>query len=122
MPEIEFNSVSPIVPVQDLDVALDRYRKLGFDARGYEGPERYGFVDRGFVLIHLTEWAEHDPLRTAASVYLYVGDADALYAEWAALENLAGRLIEPHETPYGLREFAYVDPDGTLHRIGSRKI
>jgi len=40
MPEIEFNSVSPIVPVQDLDVALDRYRKLGFDARAYEGPER----------------------------------------------------------------------------------
>jgi hypothetical protein len=70
MPEIEFNSVSPIVPVQDLDVALDRYRKLGFDARGYEGPERYGFVDRGFVSIHLTEWAEHDPLRTAACVSL----------------------------------------------------
>jgi hypothetical protein len=122
VPEIAFNSVSPIVPVQDLDVALDRYRKLGFDARAYEGPERYGFVDRGSVSIHLTECAEHDPLRTAASVYIYVNDADALYAEWAALENLAGRLIEPHETPYGLREFAYIDPDGTLHRIGSREI
>ncbi len=122
VPGIEFNSVSPIVPVRDLDVALDRYRKLGFDARAYEGPERYGFVDRGSVSIHLTEWAEHDPLRTAASVYLYVDDAEALYAEWAALENLAGRLIEPHETPYNLREFAYIDPDGTLHRIGSREI
>jgi hypothetical protein len=122
VPEIAFHSVSPIVPVQDLDVALDRYRRLGFDARAYEGPERYGFVDRGSVSIHLTEWAEHDPLRTAASVYLYVSDADAAYAEWAALENLAGRLIEPHETPYGLREFAYIDPDGTLHRIGSREI
>jgi hypothetical protein len=59
---------------------------------------------------------------TAASVYLYVSDADALYAEWAALDNLAGRLIEPHEMPYSLREFAYIDPDGTLHRIGSRAI
>ena len=38
--------------------------------------------------IRLTECAEHDPLRTAASVYLYVSDADALYAEWKALENL----------------------------------
>jgi hypothetical protein len=71
------------------------------------------------VSIHLTEWAEHDPLRTAASVYLYVSDADALYAEWKALENLEGRLIAPRDTPYGLREFAYVDPDGTAHRIGS---
>jgi hypothetical protein len=71
------------------------------------------------VSIHLTEWAEHDPLRTAASVYFYVSDADALYAEWEALEYLEGRLIAPHDTPYRLREFAYVDPDGTLHRIGS---
>lgn len=121
MPEIAFDSVSPIVPVLDLDLALDRYRKLGFDARGYDGPERYGFADRGSVSIHLTEWAEHDPKRTAASVYLYVSDADALYAEWEAVEGLDGRLIAPHETPYGLREFAYVDPDGTLHRVGSRR-
>jgi hypothetical protein len=119
VPAIEFTSVSPIVPVLDLDAALDRYRRLGFDARGYAGPERYGFVDRGSVSIHLTEWAEHDPLRTAASVYFYVSDADALYAEWEALEYLEGRLIAPHDTPYRLREFAYVDPDGTLHRIGS---
>jgi hypothetical protein len=119
VPGIDFASVSPIVPVRNLDVALDRYRRLGFDARGYEGPERYGFADRGSVSIHLTEWAEHDPLRTAASVYLYVSDANALYAEWEALEDLEGRLIALHDTPYGLREFVYVDPDGTAHRIGS---
>lgn len=70
--------------------------------------------------IHLTEWAEHDPLRTASCVYLYVSDADALHADWAALPDLAGRLTDPGDTPYGLREFAYVDPDGTLHRVGSR--
>jgi hypothetical protein len=116
---IDFSSVSPIVPVRNLDIALARYRRLGFEVRGYEGPERYGFVDRGSVSIHLTEWADHDPLRTAASLYLYVSDANALHAEWAALDNLDGRLIAPHDTPYGLREFAYVDPDGTAHRIGS---
>jgi Glyoxalase/Bleomycin resistance protein/Dioxygenase superfamily len=120
VPGIEFTSVSPIVPVQDLDIALDRYRRLGFDARGYEGPERYGFVDRGSVSMHLSEWADHDPLRTAASVYLYVSDADALYEEWTALKDLDGRFVEPVDTAYGLREFAYVDPDGTAHRVGSR--
>jgi hypothetical protein len=51
------------------------------------------FADRGSVSIHLNEWG--------------------------ALENLEGRLIAPHGTPYGLREFVYVDPDGTAHRIGS---
>ncbi|GFG68009.1 hypothetical protein MKUB_54990 [Mycobacterium kubicae] len=119
MPEITFSSVSPIVPVRDLDIALRRYGRLGFDVRAYEGPERYGYVDRGSVQLHLTEWDEHDPLRTAASVYFYVSDADALHAEWAALADLEGRLIRPQDTPYGLREFAYIDPDGTLHRIGS---
>jgi uncharacterized glyoxalase superfamily protein PhnB len=52
-------------------------------------------------------------------VYFYVSDADALFAEWKALADLGGRLHPPHDTPYGLREFAYVDPDGTLHRVGS---
>ncbi|PJE05886.1 MAG: glyoxalase-like protein [Mycobacterium sp.] len=119
MPDIEFTSAAPIVPVRNLDAALDRYRRLGFEAREYAGPERYGFVDRGAVQLHLTEWAEHDPLSTSSSVYFYVSDADALYAEWKALADLGGRLHPPQDTPYGLREFAYVDPDGTLHRVGS---
>jgi catechol 2,3-dioxygenase-like lactoylglutathione lyase family enzyme len=116
---IDFTSIAPIVPVRDLDAALDRYRRLGFDIRAYQGPERYGFVDRGAVSMHLTEWAEHDPLSTASSVYFYVSDADSLYQEWLRLDGLDGHFHPPQDTPYGLREFAYVDPDGTLHRIGS---
>lgn len=119
MPEIDFTSISPIIPVRDLDIALDRYRRLGFDARAYQGSVRYGYVDRGSVSMHLSEWAEHDPLRTAASVYLYVSDADAVYAEWTAFNDLDGRFVEPFDTRYGLREFVYVDPDGTAHRVGS---
>jgi len=116
--KIVFERVAPVVLVRDLDAALDRYRRLGFATRHYEGGERYGFVERGHVSLHLSEWADHDPGRTAAMVYLYVSDADALHAEWAA-SGVEGRLGEPRDTPYGLREFAYVDPDGTLHRVGS---
>jgi hypothetical protein len=109
--EVIFTSVAPVVPVLDLDAALDRYRRMGFEARAYGG-------DRGHVSLHVTEWDEHDPKRTAATVYLYVSDADALHTEWAAA-GLEGRLGEPFDTEYGLREFGYVDPDGTLHRVGS---
>lgn len=116
--EILFQDVAPVVPVRDLDVALDRYRRLGFAVRSYAGGERYGFVERGRVSLHVTEWADHDPTRTAATVYLYVSDADALYAEWVA-SGVEGRLGEPRDTPYGLREFFYADLDGTLHRVGS---
>lgn len=47
--------------------------------------------------LHLTEWAEHDPTRTASAVYLYVSDADALHAEWVAADA-EGRLGEPRDT------------------------
>ncbi|MFE2996380.1 bleomycin resistance protein [Nocardia sp. NPDC059246] len=116
--DITFDRVAPVIPVLDLDAALARYRRLGFSVHAYEGDARYGFADRGRVSLHLTEWDEHDAIRTAAAVYLYVSDADALHAEWASAD-LPGRLTTPVDTDYGLREFGYVDPDGTLHRVGS---
>jgi hypothetical protein len=30
-----------------------------------------------------------------------------------------GRFVSPHDTDYGLREFAFIDRDGTAHRVGS---
>jgi hypothetical protein len=51
-------------------------------------------------------------------VYLYVSDADALYAQWR-LARVAGRLVAPVDTDYGLREGAHVDRDGNLLRFGS---
>ena len=118
MSPVAFTRVAPVVPVRDLDAALDRYRRLGFTAHAYEGPERYGFVERDAVELHLTEQSEHDPQHTGAVVYLYVSDADALHAQWKA-SGVEGRFTEPTDTPYGLREFAYVDGDGTAHRVGS---
>lgn len=67
----------------------------------------------------MAEWAEHDPKRTGAVVYLFVADADALHAEWTAT-GVDGRFTAPRVTEYGLREFGFVDADGTLHRVGSR--
>jgi hypothetical protein len=118
MEEITFSRVSPVVPVRDLDAALSRYRLLGFEARAYDGPDRYGYVSRGGVELHISEWAEHDPHSSAAVVYLYVSDARALRREWKGA-GVEGRLTRLHDTPYGLREFAFVDIDGTAHRVGS---
>jgi hypothetical protein len=115
---VALRNVAPVLPVLDLDAALERFRRLGFGADAYDGPERYGFVRRGDVSLHVAEWSEHDPARTGAHVYLYVSDANALHAEWAAA-GVDGRLSDPHDTPYGLREFAYVDADGNLLRVGS---
>jgi hypothetical protein len=110
--------VAPVIPVLNLEAALDRYARMGFQVRRYHGEARYGFADRGNVSLHISEWAEHDPKRTASVVYLYVSDADALFTEWSE-NGIEGRFREPFDAEYGLREFAFVDPEGTLHRVGS---
>ena len=115
---LTFERISPVLTVVDLDAALDRYRRLGFQVEPYSGKARYGFVDRDSVSLHLAERHEHDPTRDGTQVYIYVSDADAVHTEWrdARVEGRLGRL---QNTEYGLREFAYVDPDGNQHRVGS---
>lgn len=117
--ECVFEHVAPVIPVRDLDAALARYQALGFTAEPDTGGERYGFLDRGGIHLHVVEWSDHDPGSTAAHVYMYVSDADALHAEWAAVGDV-GNLSAPYDTPYGLREFSLIDSEGTLHRVGSR--
>ncbi|MBO0690771.1 MAG: VOC family protein [Candidatus Dormibacteraeota bacterium] len=116
---VELEDVVPVVPVRNLQAALERYRRLGFDVRAYGHGTGYGYAERGRVSIHLSEWDEHDPRRTGSVVYLYVSNADALRDEWMA-SGVEGRFSDVRDTEYGMREFAFVDPDGTLHRVGSR--
>jgi hypothetical protein len=49
--------------------------------------------------------------------YLYVDDPEALHAEWKSVE---GRHAAPEVKEWGVREGAYVDPDGNLLRYGVR--
>lgn len=106
----------PIFMTTDLDAALERYRRLGFATHAYE--DVYGFADRDGVSFHIGRVARIDLAATSCAAYLYASDADALYGEWKAA-SVAGTFHEPSDTEYGLREGAYVDPDGNLIRFGS---
>ncbi|HEY2749271.1 MAG TPA: VOC family protein [Polyangia bacterium] len=118
-----FDRVAPVLPVRNVRAALEHYRRLGFDAKAYAenaGDDAvYGFVQRDGIELHLTHTPALRVDANTSAVYVYVGDADALYAEWQAA-GAGGRFHgAPADTPYRLREFAYVDPDGNLLRIGS---
>lgn len=118
---VRFERVAPILPVRDVRAALDHYRSLGFTVTAYDEAAAdpvYGFLDWGGVGLHLTRVPDLDPERSVVACYLYVSDADALHAAWKAA-NAGGRLTAVSDTPYGLREFAHIDPDGNLLRIGS---
>lgn len=114
---VTFSQVAPVLPVRDLAAAVEHYRRLGFTVSTYDGGG-YAFAERGDICLHLSQVSELDPARSLVSVYLYVTDADALAAEWAAA-GVPGRLVAPTDTDYGLREGAHVDPDGNLLRYGS---
>lgn len=118
---VRFERVAPILPVRDVRTALDHYRRLGFEVTAYDEEARdpvYGFLDWNGVSLHLTRVPDLEPERSVVACYLYVSDADALHAAWKAAK-VGGRLTAVAETPYGLREFAHIDPDGNLLRVGA---
>jgi uncharacterized glyoxalase superfamily protein PhnB len=119
---IRLQRVAPVFPVRSVRAALAHYAKLGFAADAYgeeeHGDPIYGFIARDGWELHLARVPSLDPLASTSACYLYVSDADALHAEWTRAA-VGGRLTSPADTPYGLREFAHVDPDGNLLRVGS---
>jgi catechol 2,3-dioxygenase-like lactoylglutathione lyase family enzyme len=119
---------APILPARDLAATLAFYERLGFEALGAHWEVyRYLIVRRGSLELHFWEQPNVDPLTTDFSCYLFVRDADALHAEWDGIgvptDPVTGsRLMPPADTDYGLREFALVDPNGNLLRIGSGRV
>ena len=113
-----FHRLSPVFPVRDIDLAVEHYRKLGFTVRPYEGPDAYAFAERDGIEFHLAQVSGLKPRQNMSAVYLYVDDADVLYEEWSRA-GIDGRLVEPSDTSYGLREGACLDRDANLIRFGS---
>lgn len=115
---MSFRRASPVFPVRDIDLAVDHYQRMGFTVQVYTGPESYAFAERDGIEIHLAQVDDLKPKRNMSAVFLYVDDADALYAEWESA-GLDGRLVRPTDTDYGLREGAFLDRDANLIRFGS---
>ena len=79
---------------------------------------------RGPIELHFFPKPDVDPLTTDFGCYLRVPDADALHREWDEVgvptdPRTGSRLVAPADTEYGMREFALVDPNGNLLRVGS---
>lgn len=111
-------ALAAVLPVSDLPRAVEHYRCLGFTVSAYRSGD-YGYAERDGLNLHFRVVPELEPARTTSAAYLYVDDADALFAEWRSA-GVSGQFFEPHDTEYGLREGAHIDLDGNLLRFGSR--
>ncbi len=116
----------PILPVTDLDRALAHYAALGCRVSRHD--DTYGFAALAGVELHLSVVADHDPLRTAAAVFLHVPDADDLARRWAdvprtgagghRLRHPGGLAHRPGRQPAPLRVAVTVGGVTTTTRWG----
>ncbi len=113
--------VMPILPSWDFDVTSAFYRKLGFD-EGARFPDSYLIMDHpAGIELHFFQSPEFPAERNDHGAYVRfatAAEADALHEAWGSKDVRAGRLFEPADTDYGLREFALLDPMRNLLRVG----
>lgn len=113
----------PILPARDLAETRKFYEGLGFEAAGWWPREfgGYAILRRGDLSMHFFAFEDISPLENYAQCYWRVNDADALYAEYRGSglpSSGVPRLDDIHDRAWGMREFAIVDPNGNLVRIG----
>lgn len=116
--------IAPQFFTVDLTATLAYYRdKLGFDCLGtWSDPPVYAIVARDDHRIHfrLAEPPANNPDKyddELLDAYLFIEDADALYAEYAARGVEFTR--ELGDTPWRSREFVVKDCDGRLLAFGA---
>jgi catechol 2,3-dioxygenase-like lactoylglutathione lyase family enzyme len=113
----------PILPSRSVQDTLRFYRRLGFDGKIWGDPHFYAALTRGSVEIHFFTHPELEPANSWAGCYIRVQNIDEFYDAFAkASLPTAGipRMDRLEHKPWGMREFAIVDPDGNLIRIGQK--
>jgi predicted enzyme related to lactoylglutathione lyase len=114
-------SIAPYFIVDDVVVTANYYRdKLGFRYERFWGePPCFAMVRRSGVVIMLSQFPEAgamrpnhivDPERGAWDAYIWVDDADALFAEFKSKGVTIARAICDQE--YGCRDFEVEDCNG----------
>ena len=115
---------APVLGCRDVQAAADWFASaLGFDCPGGvlrppgEGDGVYAIVFREGAGVHLQIRRRPVFLSERPSFegdgYVFVGDADALHAEFAGRDVAV--LRAPQDEPYGLRDFTIATPQG--HRL-----
>jgi hypothetical protein len=108
----------PVLTSLDIAATLAFYEGLGFTNRGAPAEEwDYLILVREDVEIHFAGPATGP--RAPGFCFVYVDDADSVYAEWQGKAASPGRIERPLNTNYGMRVFSVFDPYDNEVRVGS---
>ena len=115
-------SIIPKLPFIDKQKTIDFYLKLGFkttsDYGEYGEYGEYVIIENQSIELHLFSFLNLIPEKSDFMIYLRVSFIDELYKNY--IKN--GILIHPNgklvTKPWNQKEFAVVDPNGTLLTFG----
>ena len=116
--EATLQRVAPILTSYNIDATEAFYtEKLGFQTVSKYVDHGYLILARDHISLHFTRAEGGSPETTSTQCYLYVKGVDALYAQAMSADAVHpnGKL---ENKPWGLREFALLDRDMNLLRIG----
>jgi catechol 2,3-dioxygenase-like lactoylglutathione lyase family enzyme len=111
----------PQLPSRSLKKTIAFYERLGFKGEIVGPAQDYAILERGPFELHFFLHTTLEPASSSFSCYLRVHDVDALYRAFSASplpKSGIPRLVPPEDKPWGMREFALIDEDGTLIRAG----
>ena len=111
----------PILPSRSIQATVAFYQALGFEGGAHGFDSGYAILRRGTLELHFFAHPALVPSESWAGCYLRVQDVDGVYRAFSACSlprSGIPRRDALEDKPWGLREFAVVDPDGNLLRIG----
>lgn len=113
----------PVLPCRSVEETLEFYTVLGFRAQVCgEGIESYIILSRADgIELHFFCVPALNPSASCSGCYVKVAAVDALrqeFGERGIPSEGMPRLTGVEDKPWGMREFALVDPSGNLLRIG----
>jgi catechol 2,3-dioxygenase-like lactoylglutathione lyase family enzyme len=111
----------PTLPSRSVKDTLAFYTKLGFGGKILGAGDSYLILTRGDLEIHFFTHRELRPAESSAGCYIRVLDVQSIYQAFALAklpQKGIPRMDALADKPWGMREFAIVDPDGNLLRIG----
>ena len=121
MPIQAYDLAIPILPSRAVGDTVAFYKRLGFEGGAHEFDSGYAILRRGGIELHFFTHPDLVPAESSAGCYIRVLDVDSFYRS-CSLSDLPRtgipRVVAPEDKPWGLREFAIVDPDGNLVRVG----
>lgn len=117
----DFDRAIPTLPAISMEDTLAFYRRLGFVCEVVSPNGDYAIAEHGSLEVHFFLHKQLLPAESSFGAYFRVNDVNTLFTEFSALTLPSSgipRMTKLENKPWGMREFAIIDENGSLIRIG----